>query len=493
MIRTFKALLFSSVTLLSSPNSQAKETLVFQLGAVNSDGNAVVIESRPGSKAWKTVFNGNLPGCLMNEFTNIPLTSKTMAHRYSLSSFHIPLGSNRFAFGCSNGLVFVGGEGEEPFSVNSPSPNLGYFNLSYANSPVYLAHSAEFNQRYKKNWLFAAQHGHLFIIDIDKRQLVRFPHWIEGNYLSMWDFRMGVDYSMPMTGLDIYQDKKGTFHVLGVMQRNLEKKKRHYSRALLQHVTLEDGIPYSYWDDIDDESINRAGDGLLQFGETLFIADEENGIHHPGTNTSLRGDLSGLNVDPYTRAMVLRGRHHQLVIVRYPEEPVNVAYIGAWGKLVSSKKLDGKEPPLLKDGYSKTFRVNHDFQYDSDLLPVNEDKKKRYAHHHMISMKKGIIFSAEADSEGFGQYVYQCDTGLTSGEAWKKGAWIEPRQCNWEKASARFTRPDKLEGLNYRLTGLNYYHSFTARVMDEIHFFSDRVEDETGVIHPNDPKPRDEL
>ncbi|WP_448216692.1 hypothetical protein [Endozoicomonas sp. 2B-B] len=481
MIRTLKALLLSSVTLVSSLNSHAEDTLVFQLGAVNSDGNAVVIESRPGSKAWKTVFNGNLPGCLMNEFTNIPLTGKTMAHHHSLSSFHKPLGNNRFAFGCSNGLVFVGGEGEEPFSIDSPSPNLGFFNLSYANSPVYLAHSAEFNQRYKKNWLFAAQHGHLFIIDIDKKELVTVPGWEHRTYLPMEDFRKGVDHSKPMTGLDIYQDNEGTFHVLGIMQRNLKKSESYYSRALLQSVNLNNGKPASRWDDIKDEPINAKGDGLLQFGETIYITSDMLEIHARVPST-LRGDFSGLNVDPYTRSMVLRGKHHKLVIVRYPVEPVSMAYIGAWGKTVSSEILDGKEPPLLEDGYPKTFRVTHDFQDKSDLLPATKEKKKRYAHHHMISMKKGIIYSAEADFEGFGQFVYQCDTGLTSGEAWTKGAWIEPRQCQWEKASAHYTRPDKLEGLGYPLNGLNYFHSFTTRLVDE-----------KGLVDPNLPDSRDEL
>lgn len=160
MIRTLKTLLLSSVAMVCSLNSQAGETMVFQLGAVNSNGNAVVVESRAGSNAWKTVFNGNLPGCLMNEFTNIPLTSMTLAHHHSLSTFHKPLGNNRFAFGCSNGWVFVAADGQELFSVASPSPNLDLL-FPYANSPVYLAHSAEFNQRYKKNWLFAAQHGNL--------------------------------------------------------------------------------------------------------------------------------------------------------------------------------------------------------------------------------------------------------------------------------------------------------------------------------------------
>ncbi|WP_252176133.1 hypothetical protein [Endozoicomonas sp. 4G] len=440
--------------------------MVFQLGAVNSNGNAVVVESRAGSNAWKTVFNGNLPGCLMNEFTNIPLTSMTLAHHHSLSTFHKPLGNNRFAFGCSNGWVFVAADGQELFSVASPSPNLDLL-FPYANSPVYLAHSAEFNQRYKKNWLFAAQHGNLFIIDIDKQQLVTVPGWKDETYLPMGDDRMGVDHSKPMTGLDIYQDKKGTFHVLGVMERNLKKRDSHYSRPLLQSLTLNGGEPDSRWYDIQDEPINAKGDGLVQFGEVRFITDDEKGIHVVGENNSLRGDFSGLNVDPYTRSMVLRGKHHQLVVVRYPVEPVSMAYIGAWGKRVSSKILDGKEPPLLEDGYPKTFRVTHDLQDDSDLLPVTKGRGKRYAHHHMISMKKGTIFSAEADFEGFGQYVYQCNTGLTSGEAWKKGAWIEPRHCQWEKVSASYTRPDKLEGLNYPLTGINYFHSFTAEVVNE--------------------------
>ncbi|WP_257281407.1 hypothetical protein [Endozoicomonas sp. ISHI1] len=484
MIRTLKALILSSVTLVSSLNSHAEETVVFQLGAVNRDGNAVVIESTAGSKAWKTVFNDYLPGCVMNEFTNIPLTNITLAHHHSLSTFHKPLGNNQFAFGCSNGRVFIGTHGKFDFMIVSPSPNLGYL-LPHANSPVYLAHSAEFNRRYKKNWLFAAQHGNLFIIDIDKEQLVTVPAWVNsrwGSYLPMGDSREGVDHSKPVTGLDIYQDKEGTFHVLGVMQRNLKKPQSYYSRAILQSLALEGGEPASHWVDIKDEPINAKGDGLVQFGETRYTTSDLLAIHVVGENSSLRGDFSGLNVDPYTRSMVLRGKHHQLVVVRYPVEPVSMAYIGAWGKAVSSKVLDGKEPPLLEDGYPKTFRVTHDFQDHSDLLPASEDKKKRYAHHHMISMKKGIIFSAEADFNGFGQYVYQCDTGLTSGEAWKKGAWIVPRQCNWEKASASYTRPDKLEGLSYPLTGLNYFHSFTTHVVDE-----------KGVVKPNLLDSRDEL
>lgn len=255
-----------------------------------------------------------------------------MAHHHSLSSFHKPLGNNRFAFGCSNGLVFVGGDTEELFSIDSPSPNLGFFNLPYANSPVYLAHNAEFNQRYKKNWLFAAQHGHLFIIDIDKKQLVTVPGWIDETYLPMGDARVGVDHSKPMTGLDIYQDKEGTFHVLGVMQRNLKKPQSHYARALLQSLALIGGEPDSRWYDIEDEPINAKGDGLVQFGETRYTTSDVLDIHIVGEISSLRGDFSGLNVDPYTRSMVLRGKHHQLVVVRYPVEPVSMAYIGAWEK-----------------------------------------------------------------------------------------------------------------------------------------------------------------
>lgn len=121
-----------------------------------------------------------------------------------------------------------------------------------------------------------------------------------------------------------------------------------------------------------------------------------------GENNSLRGDFSGLNVDPYTRSMVLRGKHHQLVVVRYPVEPVSMAYIGAWGKRVSSKILDGKEPPLLEDGYPKTFRVTHDLQDDSDLLPVTKGRGKRYAHHHMISMKKALSFLQKQISKASG-------------------------------------------------------------------------------------------
>ena len=483
MIRTLKILLLSSATLACSVSLQAEEQFVFQLGAVNSDGNAVVVENRTGSKEWKTVFNGNLPGCLMNEYTNIPLTDKTMAHHHSLSTFHQPLGNDRFAFGCSNGYVFVGSSAEEVFTVASPSPGFGYFNLSYANSPIYLVHSAEFNQRYKKDWLFAAQHGHLFIIDLDKKALVTVPGWSENTYLSMEDGRKGVDHSKPMTGLDLYQDKEGTFHVLGVMERNLSKKESFYSRALLQSVALPGGIPASRWEDIKDEPINKKGDGILQYADTAFgvTLSGEKTEHVVERNTPLRGDFSGLSVDPYTHAMILRGKHHKLMVVRYPVEPVSLAYIGAWGKLVSSK-VEGHEPQLLEDGFSKTFRVVHDLQDDKDLRPKVNDDDKRNAHHHMINMKKGIIFSAEADFEGFGRYVYQCDTGLSSGEAWKQGAWIEPRRCDWVRASANYLMPAEIEGLKSPLTGLKYFHSFTTQVMDE-----------RGVANPKLPILKDEL
>ncbi len=484
MIRISKALLFSSTALFLSLDSGAKDQFVHQLGAVSSDGNAVVVESSKDSKEWKTVFNGNLPGCLMNEYTLwLPILNEHVAHQHSLSAFHQPLGDNQFAFGCSNGYVYFGSSDNKVSRVVSPSPDFGYLNLSYANSPIFLAHSPRFNELHNQNWLFAAQHGHLFIIDLDKKALVTVKGWSNKTYLSMGDGRDGVDHSKPMTGLDIYQDKTGTFHVLGVMERNLKKKKSYYSRALLQSVSLKDGKPASRWEDIKDEAINDKGDGLVQYGETSFgtAVSDEGETHVVGDNTSLRGDFSGLNVDPYTRAVVLRGKHHQLVVVRYPVEPVSMLYIGAWGKAVSSKVLDGKEPRLLEDGYPKTFRVSHDIQDDADLLPAEGDEK-RYAHHHMISMKKGIIFSAEGDFEGFGQYVYQCDTGLNAGEAWKKGAWIEPKHCRWEKASAKYTRPDKMEGLNYPLTGLNYFHSFTTQVVDD-----------QGAVNPNLPVFKDEL
>lgn len=101
------------------------------------------------------------------------------------------------------------------------------------------------------------------------------PGWKDETYLPMGDDRMGVDHSKPMTGLDIYQDKKGTFHVLGVMERNLKKRDSHYSRPLLQSLTLNGGEPDSRWYDIQDEPINAKGDGLVQFGEVRFITDDE--------------------------------------------------------------------------------------------------------------------------------------------------------------------------------------------------------------------------
>ncbi|MGI9275331.1 MAG: hypothetical protein ACR2PT_10870 [Endozoicomonas sp.] len=456
MIPSCKKLFLAVSALVLSTMAGADDQFVHQLAGVDSQGHAVVIEHKTGDKGWDTVYQGHLDGCLMNEYSNF-------AHHHSLSTFHHQLDGKRFAFGCSNGFVFIGTPDQRAAQILSPSPDLGKIG-SWYNSPIYLAYSEAFNRQHGKNWLFAAQHGHLFIIDIAEGVLVNIEGWKAGNYLSMGDGRPGIDHTKPMTGLDIYQDTEGTFHIIGVMERNLTKKESHYSRALMQSVALPDGVPVDRWVDFKEEAINSDGDGILQYADNGFTT-AATGVK-PEPETSFRGDFSALNIDPYTRAMVLRGHHHNLVVVRYPvNQPVSLHHVGLWGQAVSSKIASGQEPKLLNDGYPKTFRVKSGIDA-SVLRPASKDNEKRRAVYHMLSMKKGVIFSAEADFEGLGQYVSQCDTGLSSGAAWEKQAWVKPKECDWTRATPNILRPNEIKDLKHPMPGLEYYHSFTTRVIE---------------------------
>ena len=461
MIESCKKLFLAASTVTLACIAGADDPFVHQLAGVDSQGHTVVIEHKTGNHNWNPVYQGHLDGCMMNEYSKF-------AHHHSLSTFHQQLDGDRFAFGCSNGFVFIGASDQRAVQIQSPSPNLSKLG-SWYNSPIYLSYSEAFNRHFKKNWLFAAQHGHFFIIDVEKKALVNIEGWENGTYLSMKDDRPGIDHSKPMAGLDIYQDKQGTFHIIGVMERDLTKKESHYSRALMQSVALPDGKPENRWVDLRDEPINKEGDGILQYADNGFrnVTEGATSKFEPDPETSFRGDFSALNVDPYTHAMVLRGHHHNLVVVRYPvNQPVSLHYVGLWGQAVSSKITSGREPQLLSDGYPKTFKVKSSLDDTSVLRPASEDNKRRVMKHHMLSMKKGSIFSAEADFEGVGQFVFQCDTGLASGIAWEKQAWVEPKGCDWNSATPDYPRPDEIENLTSPLSGLKYYHSFTTRVIN---------------------------
>lgn len=467
MWQNSKNILLTLLFLTTTGMVVADGTVVHQLGGVNRQGDAVVIENRTGSDSWDVVFNGHLSNCVMNEFV-----AGGLAHQHSLSTFHQQLDGQDFAFGCSNGFVFLMKSGRDEVKISSPSENIGsaWNILGSYNSPIFLVYSQAFNQQYNKKWLFAAQHGYLFIIDIKTEKLVNVTGWPGGTYLKMGDGRPGTDYTKPVQGLDMYQDNEGRFYLIGTMERRLSKKQSRYSRALLQRMALPDGEPDSQWVDVEDEAIDDEGHGFLQYADTGFTknvtAATETDTYVPESKTSLRGNFGGLAIDLYTRAMLLRGRHHNLIVSRYPvNQPEDITCEGKPGNRVSSVIREGREPGVLSDGYPKTFRVKNNLDDISVLRPKKKDDDRRYLHHHMLSMHHGIIFSAEGDFESFGYHVFQCNTGLLDNKPWQHPAWVKPKHCNWEQATPEYPLPNKIEGLQYPLSDLDYYHSFKTRVV----------------------------
>lgn len=443
-----------------------------QLGAVGSDGAALVIEAKGDKAPWKAVYNGKLKGCVMNEFhlTSIP-------HVHSLTAFHRPLADGKFAFGCSNGHVFIGKNGQEAVKVTLPTNNLlwmdGYFlNLGQHNSPVFTAYSQDFNKTYDKNWLFVGQRGYLFIIDLDKNELVDVPGWHGGNYLPMGKGWRGADHSKPMTGLTIYKSSDDNFYLIGGMDRDLPKKESRYSKPIMQTLLLDNGMPVSEWVNFKDETISTESEslGVLQFAETVFLrAQDENDVDYaPQKDSSLKGDVSGHVIDQAAHTLLVRGHHHNLIGIRYPVGSVPLHYLEVWGKRVSSRG-DGFEPPLLSDNFPKTYRVNSTLANTTDFraLESERDKRKYYMHHHMLSMHNNVLYSPEADREGFGRHVYLCDQKELSDEERQRHSWVIPVDCKWKKGSEAFSRPTDYFNLVYPLKGLTYYHSFITLVSGE--------------------------
>ena len=251
----FKALPFAALFMSLLTNSHAD--VVHQLAGIDSAGTAVVIEySR--ARHWRVVFDGTLDNCEVNQ------GDKPNNPR---NTFHQPLDNNQFAFGCTNGYVFIAENGKPIESVLLPT-NYWYWydeihlndglgiELQWEMSPVFMAFSKEFNNAFGKNWLFVTQKGNLFIIDLNTKQLVTVDSWsdyVGYDYLRMGSDRKGIDYTLPMAGFDIFRDEQETFHLLGAL--DLPGQKTEKPDLLIQSLPLTNGVPDSQWKDISDDPL----------------------------------------------------------------------------------------------------------------------------------------------------------------------------------------------------------------------------------------------
>ncbi|MCW7554385.1 hypothetical protein NX722_17515 [Endozoicomonas gorgoniicola] len=253
MNKLFYALLLTPFFTIASTNTHAE--VVYQLAGIDSAGTAVVIENS-GAENWQVVFENTLEGCRAEANGNL--------NDFFPNASHQPLDKNQFAFGCSNGYVFIAENGKPADSVQLPTSYMFWYDTAsfYKNekigiflesktSPVLIVFNKEFNDTFGKNWLFAAQKGNLFIIDINTKQLVSIPSWpiylgfYGYSYLRMGNDRHNIDYTLPMAGFDIYKDKQDTFHLLGAMELPSEKTKK--PKLLIQRLPLPDGTPGQQW------------------------------------------------------------------------------------------------------------------------------------------------------------------------------------------------------------------------------------------------------
>lgn len=274
MNRLFKALPFAALFMSVSTNSQAD--VVHQLAGIDSAGTAVVIEySR--AKHWRVVFEGTLDNCEVNQSDkpNNPVRN----------TFHQPLDNNQFAFGCTNGYVFIAENGKHIESVPLPTSHRFWFDEIYFNdwlgielqwkmSPVFMAFSKEFNNAFGKKWLFVTQKGNLFIIDLNTKQLVTVDSWssyVGYNYLRMSSDRKNTDYTLPMARFDIFRDEQEEFHLLGAL--DLPDQKTEKPDLLIQSLPLANGIPDNQWKDISDDSLEAHEHNSFNYASDKFKCD----------------------------------------------------------------------------------------------------------------------------------------------------------------------------------------------------------------------------
>ncbi|MET4693145.1 hypothetical protein [Endozoicomonas lisbonensis] len=277
MNRLLKALPFTALFMGVSTNIHAD--VIHQLAGTDSAGTTVVIENS-GAEHWEVVFEGTLGNCEVNK--------SDQPDRPVRNTFHQPLGNNQFAFGCTNGYVFIAENGKPVESVLLPT-NYWYWydeiylkdglgvGLLWKPSPVFMAFSKEFNNASGKNWLFVTQKGNLFIIDLNTKQLVTIDSWTRylgfygGIYLRMGSDQKGIDYTQPMAGFDIFRDKQNKFHLLGAL--DLPDKKTEKPELLIQSLPLTNGVPDKQWKDTSSTSTESHEHNPFNYASDKFKCD----------------------------------------------------------------------------------------------------------------------------------------------------------------------------------------------------------------------------
>ncbi|UYM17477.1 hypothetical protein [Endozoicomonas euniceicola] len=258
MERLFKTLFFSTVILSASTNVKAR--LVHQLATVDDNGNAVVIEY--SNRSWTGVFNGALDDC--------PIEKPGKSGHPRPKIFQ-DLDDGEFAFACSNGHIYIGRSGQSIKPVQLPTRWWSWFNTDdfqfhyklpflatikpWQPSPAYFAFHTEFKKAFGKNWLFVMQKGYLFIIDIDRKEIVNFNQGVilHSYFLSIGKERENIDKTKPMTGFDIYKDEQGDFNLAIAFEQKSPSSKTRKSTSIMK-LSLAGGIPGSEWINIPNEA-----------------------------------------------------------------------------------------------------------------------------------------------------------------------------------------------------------------------------------------------
>ena len=297
MNRLFYALLLTA--LLTSTSTNTLADVVHQLAGVDAAGNTVVIEYTK-SKHWEVVFEGLLGHCSVEV--------SDQSNRSIPNTFHQPLGNGQFAFACSNGYVYIAENGKPVKSVQLPTHfwrwtdgikpylrvgsfviagdpdrveddgnNPFHFNIelnAWKESPVYTVFSKEFNDTFEKNWLFAAQKGYLFIIDLSARDLHFEENWhsyFSYSFLPMGVGQAQIDHTETMTGLDIHKDGQGTFHLLAALA--LSRKNVSEANLYLQTHPLVNGTPAKEWRDLPKDSETQKQQVPPEYASDKFKCD----------------------------------------------------------------------------------------------------------------------------------------------------------------------------------------------------------------------------
>ena len=126
----------------------------------------------------------------------------------------------------------------------------------------------------KKNWLFAAQKGYLFIIDLSARGLHFEENWrsyFSYSFLPMGVGQAQIDHTETMTGLDIHKDGQGTFHLLAALA--LSRKNVSEANLYLQTHPLVNGTPAKEWRDLPKDSETQKQQVPPEYASDKFKCD----------------------------------------------------------------------------------------------------------------------------------------------------------------------------------------------------------------------------